>query len=96
MEAALKTGRTAKTARPVTSSTGRFVRLGTVQTVTYITTTYLTGATVIQFQASMLSNPDGPFVNVSRLNFSKYAAQPALNKPLFEYLFYHENDVRNV
>ena len=42
----------------------------------------------------MLSNPDGPFINVSRLNLSKYGAQPNLAKPLFEYLFYHENDVR--
>ncbi len=43
----------------------------------------------------MLSNPDGPFVNVSRLNMNKYAADPTLSKPLFEYLFYHENDVRS-
>lgn len=44
----------------------------------------------------MISSPDGPFVNVSRLNFNKYAAQANVAKPLFEYLFYHENDVRNV
>ncbi|XP_033630596.1 tetratricopeptide repeat protein 8-like [Asterias rubens] len=74
MEQAIRTPRTAHTARPVTSASGRFVRLGT---------------------ASMLSTPDGPFINLARLNFSKYAARPNLAKPLFEYIFHHENDVRN-
>uniref|UniRef100_H2YKL4 Uncharacterized protein n=1 Tax=Ciona savignyi TaxID=51511 RepID=H2YKL4_CIOSA len=74
MEQALKTPRTSHTARPVTSASGRYVRMGT---------------------ASMLSNPDGPFINVSRLNYSKYAARPHLAKVLFEYIFHHENDVRN-
>lgn len=45
--------------------------------------------------AAILSQKDGPFVQVSRLNFSKYAKSPQLAKPLFEYLFYHEGDVRN-
>lgn len=27
---------------------------------------------------------------------SKYAARPGLAKALFEYIFHHENDVRNV
>ena len=44
----------------------------------------------------MLSTPDGPFINLARLNFSKYAARPNLAKALFEYIFHHENDVRNV
>lgn len=74
MEQAIRTPRTAHTARPVTSSSGRFVRLGT---------------------ASMLSTPDGPFINLARLNFSKYAARPNLAKALFEYIFHHENDIRN-
>nr|CAB3267347.1 tetratricopeptide repeat protein 8 [Phallusia mammillata] len=74
MEQALRTPRTAHTARPVTSASGRFVRLGT---------------------ASMLSNPGGPFINLSRLNYNKYAMRPNLAKVLFEYIFYHENDVRN-
>lgn len=74
MEQAIRTPRTARTARPVTSASGRFVRLGT---------------------ASMLSTPDGPFINLARLNFSKYAARPNLAKALFEYIFHHENDVRN-
>ena len=42
----------------------------------------------------MLSNED-QFINLSRLNFSKYADMPNLAKPLFEYIFYHENDIRN-
>jgi len=74
MEQAIKTPRTATTARPVTSASGRFVRLGT---------------------ASMLSQPDGPFINLSKINFEKYANRPTLSKALFEYIFHHENDVRN-
>ncbi|KAM6274548.1 tetratricopeptide repeat protein 8 isoform 1-T1 [Porphyrio hochstetteri] len=74
MEQALKTPRTALTARPITSASGRCVRLGT---------------------ASMLTNPDGPFINLSRLNLAKYAQKPKLAKALFEYIFHHENDVKN-
>ncbi|VFV18202.1 tetratricopeptide repeat protein 8 [Lynx pardinus] len=73
MEQAIRTPRTAYTARPVTSTTGRFVRLGT---------------------ASMLTSPDGPFINLSRLNLTKYAQKPKLAKALFEYIFHHENDVK--
>ena len=47
-------------------------------------------------QASMLSQADGPFINLGRINMSKYAARPNLAKALFEYIFHHENDVRNV
>ena len=47
-------------------------------------------------QASMLSTPDGPFINLARINMSKYAARQNLAKALFEYIFHHENDVRNV
>jgi tetratricopeptide repeat protein 8 len=60
--------------RPITSASGRHVRLGT---------------------ASMLSEPDGPFINVSKLDLSKYAERPNLSKALFEYVFHKENDVRN-
>ncbi|CAI9595760.1 unnamed protein product [Staurois parvus] len=74
MEQAIRTPRTANTARPITSASGRHVRLGT---------------------ASMLTNPDGPFINLSRLNLSKYAQSPNLAKTLFEYIFHHENDVKN-
>nr|XP_033809100.1 tetratricopeptide repeat protein 8 isoform X1 [Geotrypetes seraphini] len=74
MEQAIRTPRTAHTARPVTSVSGRFIRLGT---------------------ASMLTNPDGPFINLSRLNLAKYAQKPNLAKSLFEYIFHHENDLKN-
>uniref|UniRef100_A0A673HX55 Uncharacterized protein n=1 Tax=Sinocyclocheilus rhinocerous TaxID=307959 RepID=A0A673HX55_9TELE len=67
--------RTPRTARPVTSASGRFVRLGT---------------------ASMLTNPDEPFINLSRLNLAKYGKRPNLSKTLFEYIFHLENDVKNV
>uniref|UniRef100_A0A8C5VST5 Tetratricopeptide repeat domain 8 n=1 Tax=Microcebus murinus TaxID=30608 RepID=A0A8C5VST5_MICMU len=72
MEQAIRTPRTAYTARPITSS-GRYVRLGT---------------------ASMLTSPDGPFINLSRLNLTKYSQKPKLAKALFEYIFHHENDVK--
>ena len=44
----------------------------------------------------MLSTPDGPFINLARLDMAKYAAKPTLAKALFEYVFHHENDIRNV
>ncbi|NXG07636.1 TTC8 protein, partial [Sakesphorus luctuosus] len=74
VEQAIRTPRTALTARPITSASGGYVRLGT---------------------ASMLTNPDGPFINLSRLNLAKYAQKPKLAKALFEYIFHHENDVKN-
>ncbi|XP_022655523.1 tetratricopeptide repeat protein 8-like isoform X5 [Varroa destructor] len=74
IDAALKTARTAMSARPVTSSSGRYVRMGT---------------------ASMLSETGEPFINVARLNISKYSQQPALAKALFNYIYYHENEVRH-
>lgn len=73
MDAALKTPRTARTARPVSSSSGRHVRLGT---------------------ASMMSQRDGPFINLARLNVGKYASRPNVAKALFEYIYYHENSIR--
>lgn len=45
--------------------------------------------------AAIYSQKEGPFIQISRLNLSKYAKDPNLSKPLFEYLFYHEGDVRN-
>jgi len=44
----------------------------------------------------MLSTPDGPFINISRLNLNKYAQKNALARSLFEFIFHHENDVRHV
>lgn len=46
--------------------------------------------------ASMVSQIDGPFVNISRLNFSKYASDKLLSKLLFNYIYYQQNDIRNV
>lgn len=46
--------------------------------------------------ASMVSQMDGPFVNVSRLHFPKYASDKLLSKLLFNYIFYQLNDIRNV
>lgn len=75
MEQALKTPRTARTARPITSQSARSVRLGT---------------------ASMVADPGGSFIQMSRINLSKYATLHTISKPLFQYIFYHENDVRHV
>lgn len=46
--------------------------------------------------ASMLTEPGGPFIQLSRLNITKYANQQSIAKPLFEYIYYHENDARYV
>ncbi|XP_018329576.1 tetratricopeptide repeat protein 8 [Agrilus planipennis] len=45
--------------------------------------------------AAILSQKEGPFIQISRLNLSKYAKDPCLSKALFEYLYNHEGDVRN-
>ncbi|VDM64462.1 unnamed protein product [Angiostrongylus costaricensis] len=44
--------------------------------------------------ASMASNPGGPFVMLERLNIDKYGADPMVNRQLFEYVFYHEGDMK--
>lgn len=46
--------------------------------------------------ASIVSQLDGPFIQISRLNLAQYALKKGVAKPLFEYIFYHENDIRNV
>jgi len=46
--------------------------------------------------ASMVSQIDGPFINISRLNFAKYASDKQLSKLLFNYIYYQQNDIRNV
>uniref|UniRef100_A0A1B6C7L1 Tetratricopeptide repeat protein 8 n=1 Tax=Clastoptera arizonana TaxID=38151 RepID=A0A1B6C7L1_9HEMI len=46
--------------------------------------------------ASMMNQPDAPFIQVTRLNLAKYAADQRLAKPLFQFIFYHENNVRHV
>lgn len=42
--------------------------------------------------ASMLSEPGGPFIQLSRLNISKHAKDTTVAKPLFEYIYYHERE----
>ena len=44
----------------------------------------------------MLSTPDGPFIQVGRLNLSKYAQKQEIARSLFEHLFHHANDIRTV
>ncbi|EYB88899.1 hypothetical protein Y032_0240g3360 [Ancylostoma ceylanicum] len=44
--------------------------------------------------ASMAASAEGPFVNLARLNVDKYAADPHVNRQLFEYVFYHEADIK--
>lgn len=44
----------------------------------------------------MLTDPGGPFIQLSRLNITKYAGQQCIAKPLFEYIYYHEHDARYV
>ena len=43
----------------------------------------------------MMSNQNEKFINLSTLNFQKYAKRPTLSKPLFEYILFHENDVKH-
>uniref|UniRef100_A0A0K0F3T8 Tetratricopeptide repeat protein 8 (inferred by orthology to a human protein) n=1 Tax=Strongyloides venezuelensis TaxID=75913 RepID=A0A0K0F3T8_STRVS len=73
MEKALRSSRTSKSSRPVSSSSVRQLRLGT---------------------ASMIAQKEGPFVNLARLNIDKYASDNSVNKYLFEYVFYHEGDMK--
>lgn len=44
----------------------------------------------------MVQVGDGPFINLARLNVAKYAGQQNIAKALFEYIYFHENDVRHV
>lgn len=99
MDQTLRTSRTARTARATSSSSARFVRLGTVtfcsfQAPYFIFNRWDSTSRLCLFQASMLSQSDGPFVNLSRLNVDKYAADPQINRTLFDYVFYHEGDMK--
>ena len=56
----------------------------------------------------MLTQTDGPFINLARcpahrhsqtlllprLNIGKYSGKPGVAKALFEYIFHHENSIR--
>ncbi|VDD90565.1 unnamed protein product [Enterobius vermicularis] len=44
--------------------------------------------------ASMVTQPNGPFINLSRLNVAKYAVDPLLNKLLFSFVFCCEGDIK--
>ncbi|VDK72744.1 unnamed protein product [Anisakis simplex] len=44
--------------------------------------------------ASMVAQADGQFINLARLNVEKYARDPHINRLLFEYVFYHEGDMK--
>ncbi|XP_035772907.1 tetratricopeptide repeat protein 8-like [Anopheles albimanus] len=46
--------------------------------------------------ASMFAagDPTGPLFHISRLHPDKYADRETLSKPLFQYLYYHEGDIR--
>ncbi|XP_055597482.1 tetratricopeptide repeat protein 8 [Uranotaenia lowii] len=46
--------------------------------------------------ASMFAvgDPTGPLFHVSRLHPDKYADKDCLSKPLFQYLYYHEGEIR--
>ena len=103
MEAALRTPRTARTARPVSATSARFVRLGTASMLSQVAS-WISGNIYTIYNniytistLSTLSTPcqgDGPFINLARLNIGKYSGQAGVAKPLFEYIFYHENSVR--
>ncbi|EFP10886.1 CRE-BBS-8 protein [Caenorhabditis remanei] len=44
--------------------------------------------------ASMAAGADGEFVNLARIKLPKYAADPQVNRQLFEYVFYFVNDIK--
>ena len=80
VEQAIKTARSLHTARPATSSSGRFVRLGTASLVG-------AGIAVGDTAADLLGRGLG--------DVSKQAAIPWLAKPLFEFFLYREGDIRH-
>ncbi|XP_012140679.1 tetratricopeptide repeat protein 8 isoform X2 [Megachile rotundata] len=104
LEQTLRTPRTAMTARPITASSSRnvrythyFVSYYLVQIIQFFLHLYSKLVHICMYRlgtASMLTEPGGPFIQLSRLNISKYASQPSIAKPLFEYIYYHEHDVR--
>ena len=42
----------------------------------------------------MVSNDEGSFINLARLNIEKYASDGMVNCQLFDYVFHHENDAK--
>ena len=46
-------------------------------------------------KASMVAARDSAsFLNLARLNVEKYAQDSTVNRHLFEYVFYHEGDMK--
>lgn len=42
--------------------------------------------------ASMVNDPNGPFINLDRFNFAHTVARPAVAKALMDYILYHEHN----
>ena len=55
-----------------------------------------TGRLLSRLGTALLSVDDEAFINVARLNLPQYACLPQLAKPLFEYLYFVQGDVKNV
>lgn len=55
-----------------------------------------TGRLLSRLGTASLSTEDETFINVARLNLPQYASLPQLAKPLFEYLYFVQGDVKNV
>ncbi|XP_034942233.1 tetratricopeptide repeat protein 8 isoform X2 [Chelonus insularis] len=68
--------------------------LRTARTATARPITTASGRVARLGTASMMSDPNGSFIELSRLNIQKYAKRQEIAKPLFEYIFYHEHDIR--
>jgi len=88
--------------RPITGSVGgapmtasqrlntayRNARPGTTRPVT------TSGRFVRLGTASMLSQTDGPFIDIERLDLHKYASRPWLARALYDYIAYYERNPR--
>ncbi|KAK3537770.1 hypothetical protein QTP70_017844 [Hemibagrus guttatus] len=97
MEQAIRTPRTANTARPVTSASGRFVRLGTVVTCCfinlsgfYVNTSGWTIYKLVQVKFGKVCTETKFIQGISATNHKSL-----MDMTLFEYIFHHENDVKN-
>jgi tetratricopeptide repeat protein 8 len=100
LEGALNAPRTA-TSRPVTSASGRYTRLGTVGTGGRGCFLFEGGSsltenrnTLVVFQASLASGAEkGIFIDIERMDLTKYATRPILARALFLYLVHVANDM---
>ena len=70
---------------------------GQQQQQTAKTTRAQTGRLLSRLGTASVSSEDETFViNVARLNLTQYAAIPQLAKPLFEYLYFSQGNVKDV